>query len=123
MAGKEGQWLTQDEVLEIEVAAEKGLPRPEKFDSVVFDNTRGGNVGGGYRYATVGELKAAKETADADASAADKRVKALEKAGGVGANELLENRQPVADVDAGGRTVAGAGVAGGRATGGGANAS
>lgn len=127
MAGKEGQWLSREEVEKLEAFRERGVAPPEEFDDVVFDNTAGGNVGGGYRHKTSGELKAEKAVADEAIATAERRVKNLEAVDkvAVGANVLLENRVPVADVNAAGGTVTSrpAATAGaGSATGGGANA-
>jgi hypothetical protein len=111
MASRAGEWLSTEEVEELEAYRERGVAPPAKFDDVVLDNTHGGNVGAGYRFKTAGEKKAEEETAKAAAATADRRVRLLAKidAESTGANLVQENRVAVADVDAAGRTVSGSG--------------
>jgi hypothetical protein len=104
---KEGEWLSREKVEELEAYNERGVAPPDEFDDVIFDNTRGGNVGGGYRYKTAGEKKAEKTVADEAVATAERRAKLLEKVDkqAVGANVAEAARVPVQDVDATGATV------------------
>lgn len=107
MAGSEGQWLSREDVDELEARRERGVALPAKFDDVVFDNTRGGNIGAGYRYKTAGEKKIEDEQAKVAEEATNRRAQLLEKVDkeAAGANTGVENRVPVTDVDVTGRSV------------------
>jgi hypothetical protein len=73
-----GTWLTPEQVAQLEAYSEQGLARPAEFDDVVFDNTR--PQGGGYRWRTEGEKKAADEDSKASAESQAAYHKAREAA-------------------------------------------
>lgn len=105
VSGKEGQWLESGDVEELEAYRERGVALPDKFDDVVFDNTHGGNVGGGYRYKTAGEKQVEDEQAKTEEEAAARRAKLFEQVDKAASNADAAARVPVADVDSTGRSV------------------
>jgi hypothetical protein len=65
---KAGQALSRDEVLEVQAYHNAGVSLPDKFNSIVIDNTD--HRGAIYRHATADEQKAADDAAKASAEAA-----------------------------------------------------
>lgn len=78
-----GKPLTNQEVVTMLGFDEAGLPRPDEYANVVFDNTSG--AAAGYRCQTQEELdssaKAAKADAEAAKAAADAKAAAYKSAG------------------------------------------
>lgn len=77
MTTKYGEPLTKDEVLEIEVAQELGLSRPDHLVSAVFDATQ--IQGSGYRWPTKEEEEANNKRTEAVNTASDARQKIASK--------------------------------------------
>jgi hypothetical protein len=77
---KPGQALSPDEMREVQAYHNAGISLPDKFDSIVIDNTD--HRGVVYRHATADEQRAAEDAAkaSADATAESERLMAKVRA-------------------------------------------